>query len=436
MGHYSDFYISQLPIYSDESIDPFILSLFNIDELTTFERNVSERIQVLHGRDKTEMEQAYVLRATARVIKERLEVSGFTRHRVLEKFEESKSLTISMLKDNKDISEGIQEEINLLEKSNFQDFIDVAKKKFETENADTPASLEDKLKELYAYVGKRDFNKFPHHHDHRVLIRSLLECVPDDTIVTYDITELVENHYDPEYPEEIFDDFLSAGASGHQLNEKIIVLTEGSSDVQILKGAISILYPHLANYYSFMDFGNSNAGGGVGPLVGSVKSFAGSGITNRVIAIFDNDTAAEVAIRGLAKTAMPSNIKVLRFPTNKLATNYPTIGPAGISNMDINGLACSIELYLGTDALLRKDSAELTPVHWKGYDQIVNKYQGEIVDKGLVQDRYHEKVKVCLDDPKKIEQFDWEEMHSLLRTIFDAFNADNDEYFENFLEQP
>lgn len=32
---------------------------------------------------------------------------------------------------------------------------------------------------------------------------------------------------------------------------------------------------------------------------------------------------------------------------------HPTLGPNGTSKMDINGLACSVELYLGTDILTR-----------------------------------------------------------------------------------
>ena len=39
------------------------------------------------------------------------------------------------------------------------------------------------------------------------------------------------------------------------------------------------------------------------------------------------------------------------MPDIELANNYPTIGPNGEEYMNINGRACSIELFLGKDVL-------------------------------------------------------------------------------------
>jgi hypothetical protein len=54
---------------------------------------------------------------------------------------------------------------------------------------------------------------------------------------------------------------------------------------------------------------------------------------------------------------------------------------------DINGSACSIELYLGRPALTEQ-SGKLTPVQWTGYEKSLSRYQGELVDKCAVQQRY------------------------------------------------
>lgn len=41
----------------------------------------------------------------------------------------------------------------------------------------------------------------------------------------------------------------------------------------------------------------------------------------------------------------------MRLPDLEFLKSYPTLGPNGLANMDINGVAASIELYLGNDVL-------------------------------------------------------------------------------------
>ena len=55
----------------------------------------------------------------------------------------------------------------------------------------------------------------------------------------------------------------------------------------------------LEGYYSFLDLNRHEPQGGAGHLVSVVKAFAGAGITNLIIALFDNDTAAREAVRAL-----------------------------------------------------------------------------------------------------------------------------------------
>src|SRR5690606_5828854 len=98
------------------------------------------------------------------------------------------------------------------------------------------------------------------------------------------------------------------------VNAGIVVLTEGVSDARALGASLRLLYPHLAEYFSFMDFEGTRVAGGAGPLVALVKAFAGAGIANRIIAILDNDTAAAVALRGLAAIKLPDNIRVIQYP--------------------------------------------------------------------------------------------------------------------------
>jgi len=80
--------------------------------------------------------------------------------------------------------------------------------------------------------------------------------------------------------------------------------------------------------------------------------------------------------------------------------------------MDINGLASSIELFLGTDALTVNES--LVPVQWTGYVRSLGAYQGELLDKGSVQRNFRQKVTVATNDPHSMATQDWSALDLLL----------------------
>ncbi len=80
--------------------------------------------------------------------------------------------------------------------------------------------------------------------------------------------------------------------------------------------------------------------------------------------------------------------------------------------MNVNGLACSIEMYFGADVLTK--DCELIPIRWKGFDEKEKKYQGEIDDKKYVQETFKSKL-------KKTEVTEIKELNELLKEIFYAF---------------
>ena len=207
-----------------------------------------------------------------------------------------------------------------------------------------------------------------------------------------------------------------------QINERIIILTEGSSDRVILQKSLFALYPHLYDYFSFMDFGAANVSGGASSLVSNVKAFSSARIRNRIVAVFDNDTAATDALRGLSGIRLPLNIKVVRLPTLELAKSYPTIGPQGEVCVNVNGLACSIELYLGTD-ILKDQEGGLMPIQWKGYNQTLKQYQGEILNKEKIQDAYNHFLSEAFKSREVYLNHDWAPMKLVFQTIFGTLNG-------------
>ncbi|MGW4931871.1 hypothetical protein ACWEQH_02605 [Streptomyces sp. NPDC004166] len=243
--------------------------------------------------------------------------------------------------------------------------------------------------------------------DSRILMRVLVEHFEDDCSVFFDLTDYIEDAY----PSNDSAEWMPVW----QLDATPpIVITEGSFDATVLRSAIEILRPHLAPYIRFLDYSVGNEGGAAA-AVRTLKSFAAAGISHRIVAIFDNDSAAYEAVLALRPNSIPEHYGVMHYPHLPLAEAYPTLGPQGDSVMDVNGLAGSIELYLGRD-VLEGESGTLTPVQWKGYMHKIGAYQGEVTNKGALQNSFRAKVDEVLADSEVIKNQDW----SGLELILDA----------------
>jgi len=250
--------------------------------------------------------------------------------------------------------------------------------------------------------------------DLRFLLRAVLLCADADENVFLDLTE-IENDYFTEGDEPVQDALAETIRMG-RVCEKILVLTEGRTDTRILSKSLAILYPHLADLYSFLDYEAFNLGGGTGNLASLVKGLAGVGIGNRVIAVFDNDSAGAVQANDVRKLNLPDNFRILTLPHLTFAKRYPTVGPNGTLRTDINGRACGIELYLGTAALTGEDGS-LTPVQWGGYEAKVKRYQGELTDKKGVEERFLK----SLDGPQLPDEANLTAIRAVLQMMFTAF---------------
>jgi hypothetical protein len=198
-----------------------------------------------------------------------------------------------------------------------------------------------------------------------------------------------------------------------QAFEKIVILTEGKSDSKILKSSLQRIFPHLMHMYSFLDHSSFKAQGGTGELERLARGFAGAGVSNRVVVLFDNDTAGVAASMRLRQAGLPQNFRVLTLPDLDIAHLYPTIGPTGPSHAEINGSACGIELYCGRTALTGEDG-QLCPIQWTGYDSAMERYQGEPLEKEKIKERFYQVLESC-SDPTTDPEFS--SMRLILRTI-------------------
>jgi hypothetical protein len=251
-------------------------------------------------------------------------------------------------------------------------------------------------------------------------LRALLLAFPD-AVVTFDGTQ---SDMPPDEELSVWSSSNATAALRHKASAyaPVVVLTEGKTDAEFLRVSLAILYPHLTDLIRFLDY-ERKAEGGVGALVNTIRSFAAAGIVNRVVAVFDNDTAAADGLRNVDADAFAPQIQILRYPELELAKEYPTLGPPNHQSVggslllsNVNGLAGSIELYLGEDVLTKEDGS-LQPVQWTSFIQGMHEFQGEITNKSRIHDKFRAKYKRALDDPEAASQGDWNGLRSILDSI-------------------
>lgn len=431
MGTYTDFSVAGYPLINSKSaVVPEAMTVFRESDKQGFTRRLGERNPLVWGDayadEADDVETATVYSCRTDAVIARLEVMGFTINRAHRDFESGRQAELAMYQEwanDEPDPPWFADKLKLIESLTFDAYLTALRqvlleglrpKPFDDDerpglSVAVRYILDDNDDHLFGFFAS----------DIRCLIRSACEVAPKPSEVTQDITDLVDGgYYTPEEP--ICQQSIDSLTLGHLENSNRIVLTEGSTDTLALKASLRLLYPHLFAYYSFLDFDTSRVPGGAGQLASLVKGFAAAGIGNRVIAIFDNDSAARDAKRSLSQLRLPSNIAVLSYPDIELLRSYPTLGPSGNTNLDVNGLAASIELYFGMDVLRRPDGS-LVPVQWKGYVEPVASYQGEVLDKTELQAAFFRKLSLAENDPAEQERQDWSGIDAILQVIFGAF---------------
>jgi len=437
MGSYAQCWLDDLFVGACKNdIDLNLISLFRPADKVIERPNVDTLpVPLAHYRESLEEDEELELvyyRTSIAIIRDRLDVLGYRREPVESAFEEwikreHQSTLASMEKylhgdteTDARMAQHYCKIAEILSSLTTRTWIESLKTihadglkpnqfgRYEGPHADT----------IVGYMLSNEWYGFPG-HDLFVPLRLAIEACENGQSLIYDVTDLVWSDYF-DAGTDLVQYGIDAMAADYSTKAKTVVLTEGKTDAWILRESLTLLYPHLQDYFSFLDFESSGFGGGVGNLTNVVKAFAGSGIVNNVIALFDNDTAAAAAFRTLEAISLPANIAIVRLPPLALLSNYPTLGPSGALALDVNGIAASIELYLGED-VLRDSSGELTPVQWTGYDKTLNRYQGEVLDKCRLQDRF----KAKLARPPSTDSPAWEALKNVLNTLFSAFSERN-----------
>jgi hypothetical protein len=388
MGSYSQVTFADYPVFSTKNwyYSEIVNSLFQPNDFLIEKRKYSTRNRLVWG-DAYENEKGSFefkgFRQTVKVCKDRLEIFGASSKKAKKDFQQGK-------KNSR--QEGFYN--FSLSRINYDHYLAEIKSIIDSKEI-TYDQLNENFRESLTSgdLGIYDFSLDSH-------LYSILSVLSDNDFIEYDLTDVIDGGWVDKDQVKYID------------CEKIIILTEGKSDVEFISKSIYKIYPHLKNYYHFIDFDEYKLESNASALVKLITSFAAANVKHPIIALFDNDTAGLKEMKKLTSKKLPPNIKIIKYPDISMAKKYPTVGPTGKKRMNVNGLACSIEMYFGLDVLTRNN--ELIPIQWKGYDDKEKKYQGEIVNKNYVQDTFRMKL-------KKTEMTEITELTDLLNEIFNAF---------------
>ena len=447
MGSYAECWLDNLRLStSKNSVDPDLISLFrSSDKIIApppFD-NVPERLyQYREEDDNAHALPLVYYSAEIDVVRDRLNILGYDRDTTEDAFREWTKEALDRINDyiaELDYSDSKRSSVLLeLYQRDARFFGSLTPDSWirglrlisESGLAQSHSSQDTEPHEdiLVRYMASKEWFGFPKDEPFAAL-RLAIDSLSGARQLIYDVTDLVWSGYF-----DLDDDFVKYGmtvsANEYRSKSKTAVLTEGKTDAWILRESLRVLFPHLEDYYSFLDFDSTKYAGGSSSLVNTVKSFSGAGIVNNIVAIFDNDTAGHAGYKALKRATIAPNIAVVTLPDAEHLRNYPTIGPSGLIRCDVNGTAASIELYLGDDVLML-DNQQLTPVRWTAYDKSMNRYQGEVIDKDRLQKQFKNKLAIQSGVPGS----KWDPMRAVLKAMFRAFADRNRQRIWSFRKE-
>lgn len=249
--------------------------------------------------------------------------------------------------------------------------------------------------------------------DSLISLRAIIQAASDKQDVALHVGALISGGWIDANAKICAEKIRIVAARGQPAGPAIII-AEGKSDIAILKASIERFHPDLREFVTFLDHTEFKVDGGASYVVKFLKAFAAARVPANIVAVFDNDAAGLTAYRQARLLRLPDNMTCIHLPDIELGRVYPTIGPQGRHDADINRRACGIELYLGRAAL--SSNGALRPVRWTGYDQSSDTYQGEVDEKEAVQNAFLTAMKNGSDSIDT----DYPEMQLVWETILNA----------------
>lgn len=198
--------------------------------------------------------------------------------------------------------------------------------------------------------------------------------VNDDLDVTWDFGPLVDSGWAPR-------DSFQPGPAPEQC---FLIVTEGSSDAKILKKALQLLRPHIADFFHFVDMEEGYPFAGTGNLYRFTQGLASIGILNNTVLLYDNDAEGVAKWRDTLQLTLPPNMRAMKLPDLKAFNQVMTVGPSGRKRANINKRAAAIECYLD----LTQPGLPEPVVRWGPFNKASDAYHGELEHKGQYMKKF------------------------------------------------
>ncbi len=164
---------------------------------------------------------------------------------------------------------------------------------------------------------------------------------------------------------------------GARREETVLVATEGTSDARILKRALDVLQPDVADFFRFIDVNERHHFWGTGALTKFAEGLVRIDVQNRVLFVLDNDAEGLEAHHRLIELKMPSNMRAMVLPELECFKQFPARGPEGVKRSDINRCAAGIECYLD----LNLPNFQAAQVLWTNYKAGLDTWHGALEHK-------------------------------------------------------
>jgi len=192
--------------------------------------------------------------------------------------------------------------------------------------------------------------------------------------VTWDFAPLVDSGWAPR-------DVFQPGPAPEQ---RFLIVTEGSSDAKILRKALQLLRPHIADFFRFVDMEEGYPFAGTGNLYRFTQGLASIGILNNTVLLYDNDAEGVAKWRDTLQLTLPANMRAMKLPDLKDFTKFMTVGPLGRKRANINKRAVAIECYLD----LVQPGLPEPVVRWGPFNKALEAYHGELEHKGQYMKKF------------------------------------------------
>jgi len=163
------------------------------------------------------------------------------------------------------------------------------------------------------------------------------------------------------------------------ISDKYLIITEGTSDLFIIRKNIKLFYQEIFDFFEFIDMDKNYPFTGSGNLFNFIQGLAKIYSKYKILIIFDNDAEGIEKYEQGKELNLPQGIKITKLPNLKEFNNFDTIGPTGFKKLNINGLAVSIECFLD----LEYEVDQKPRIRWANFKKKINKYQGSLENKEI-----------------------------------------------------